>query len=208
MRCLLIADDLTGACDAAVQFRRRGANTVVEISPGIHTCEVLAISTDSRGVSADVAEARIQALAERARTWAPEVIFKKVDSLWRGDQAGEIQACKVAFGCTEIIVTPAFPALGRRVANMERELERQNVSIREEDARCTPTTVSTVCEGEWRIARKHDMEQWSASTNASRAERDQWSEWGVFGALACVGLFYGLRLVLTGRIRPLWPLSR
>lgn len=98
--------------------------------------------------------------------------------------------------------------LGRRVANMERELERQNVSIREEESRCSPTTVSTMCDRAWRDARKHDMEQWSASTNAARAARDQWNEWGLFGALACIGLFYGVRLVLTGRIRPLWPLSR
>jgi uncharacterized protein YgbK (DUF1537 family) len=117
MRCLLIADDLTGACDSAAQFRRRGARTVVEISADSHTCEVLAISTDSRGLAGSVAEARIKVIAERARAWAPEVIFKKVDSLWRGDQAGEIQACKAAFGCAETIVTPAFPALGRRVAN-------------------------------------------------------------------------------------------
>ena len=97
--------------------------------------------------------------------------------------------------------------LGRRVANMERELERQNVSIREGESQCGATTVSTVCDPGWRDARRHDMEQWSASTNDARAERDQWNEWGVFGGLACIGLFYGMRLVLTGRIRPLWPLS-
>ncbi len=117
MRCLLIADDLTGACDAAVQFRRRGARTRVALNPDAEACEVLALSTDSRGLGTIAAEARIRAVAERARAWAPEVIFKKVDSLWRGDQAAEIEACKEAFGCVEAIVTPAFPALGRRVVN-------------------------------------------------------------------------------------------
>ncbi len=117
MKCLLIADDLTGACDAAVQFRMRGARTNVALCAEAGPCEVLAVSTDSRGLAAEVAAARIEAVAARARDWAPEVVFKKIDSLWRGDQAAEIRACQRAFGCEETIVTPAFPAMGRRVVN-------------------------------------------------------------------------------------------
>ena len=35
----------------------------------------------------------------------------------RGNPAAEIAAALEAFGCEEAIVTPAFPAMGRRVAN-------------------------------------------------------------------------------------------
>ncbi len=31
IECLLVADDLTGACDAAVQFRLRGAPALVHL---------------------------------------------------------------------------------------------------------------------------------------------------------------------------------
>ena len=122
MKCLIIADDLTGACDAAVQFRRRGAKTKVALDwteAGVEAseCEVLAVSTDSRGLNQPETERRILAVAEQARYWVPEVIFKKVDSLWRGDQAAEIRACRAAFGCDSVVVTPAFPAMGRRVVN-------------------------------------------------------------------------------------------
>jgi uncharacterized protein YgbK (DUF1537 family) len=117
MKCLLIADDVTGACDAAVQFRLRGAETRVALTAPTEPCEVLAVSTDSRGLCAAEAAARLQAIAARARHWAPEILFKKIDSLWRGDQAAEIQACRAAFECEEAIVTPAFPAMGRRVVN-------------------------------------------------------------------------------------------
>lgn len=117
MKCLLIADDLTGACDAAVQFRLCGAKTRVSLSVDPEPCEVLAVSTDSRGLSEAEVEVRIRAVAERARCWEPEVIFKKIDSLWRGDQAAEIRVCKAAFDCDVAVVTPAFPAMGRRVVN-------------------------------------------------------------------------------------------
>ncbi len=114
VKVLLIADDLTGACDAAAQFRRRGATTRVALG-GYEPCEVLAVSTDSRGLPAAVSEARIGEVAARAGAWQPEVIFKKIDSLWRGDQTTEIRLCQEAFGCDEAIITPAFPAMGRRV---------------------------------------------------------------------------------------------
>ena len=31
MHCVIVADDLTGACDAAVQFRLRGAKSIVHL---------------------------------------------------------------------------------------------------------------------------------------------------------------------------------
>jgi len=53
--CLLIADDLTGACDAAIHFAMRGYRTVVSIEPAPDDCDadVLAISTESRGFDRD-----------------------------------------------------------------------------------------------------------------------------------------------------------
>jgi uncharacterized protein YgbK (DUF1537 family) len=45
------------------------------------------------------------------------LIFKKIDSLMRGNPAAEISAALEAFGCDEAVVTPAFPAMGRRVVN-------------------------------------------------------------------------------------------
>lgn len=98
--------------------------------------------------------------------------------------------------------------LGGRVARMEQELDRQNVSIREEALQCRPGTVSPACDAGARESRRHDLEVWSASTNATRGERDQWNEWGILAAVACIGLYYAIRLAITGRIRPLWPLAR
>ena len=96
--------------------------------------------------------------------------------------------------------------LDRRVEVMEHELEQQTLSIRQGETQCTRTVVSTVCDREWHDARRHDLEQWSAATTDARVARDRWTERAIFGTLACLGLFYGIRLVTTGRVRPLWPL--
>lgn len=111
LECLLIADDLTGACDAAAPFARRGWRTVVPVADG-EDADVLAVSTDSRDMPVDLAERMggLAPLASRAR-----VVFKKIDSTLRGDPGGEIAAAMTAFGFERAVVCPAFPAMGRIV---------------------------------------------------------------------------------------------
>ena len=113
----MLADDLTGACDAAIQFRLRGARTRVltysGLRPDAEPCQVLAFNTETRGLDEPAIRARIQALARLQ----PQLIFKKIDSLMRGNPAAEIRAALQAYGCDEAIVTPAYPAMGRRVVS-------------------------------------------------------------------------------------------
>jgi len=52
LECLLIADDLTGACDAAVHFARRGYRTHVRLDSHSEETGVLAITAESRHLSA------------------------------------------------------------------------------------------------------------------------------------------------------------
>ena len=110
---LLIADDLTGACDAAVPFAARGAATVVWLRgvPGPGTAAVTAVSTDSRDREEAEAAAAIRALAG----FGARVVFKKIDSVLRGRPGFEIAEALEVFGLRRPVVTPAFPALGRRV---------------------------------------------------------------------------------------------
>ena len=119
VECLLIADDLTGACDAAVQFALRGRRTGVSLGledPPAGT-QILAISTDSR----DLDPASIPVLMRRVAASLPgrgaRIVFKKIDSTLRGNGGCEIAAAVEAFECDAAIVTPAFPAMGRMVRN-------------------------------------------------------------------------------------------
>jgi uncharacterized protein YgbK (DUF1537 family) len=116
---LLIADDLTGACDAAVAFSVRGAETEAALDPGGRSfgSEVLALSTDTRefphDIPAEVLTGFMQDLASRVPP--AQVIFKKIDSTLRGNAGAEILAVAAAFACEAVLVTPAFPAMRRVV---------------------------------------------------------------------------------------------
>ncbi len=110
--CVIVADDLTGACDSAVPFAAAGLRTVAAFGEPVEPAEVLALSTESRDAGAAEAVCRLRRIAGRAR--AP-IVFKKIDSTLRGNTGVEIVAALEAFGCEAAVVTPAFPALGRIV---------------------------------------------------------------------------------------------
>ncbi len=115
MSLIIVADDLTGACDAAAPFAVRGALCVVTLpwATAVVRGEVTAFSTESRDV--DEAEMRRRMMAIPA---GPErFVFKKIDSVLRGNVAAEIAAVTEAFDFEECVVTPAFPDMGRTVAD-------------------------------------------------------------------------------------------
>ena len=106
--CLIIADDLTGACDAAVPFARRGLATSVMLAADAPpaAASVIAVSTESRHLDESAASAEVAQLAD----WlTAHVIFKKIDSLLRGHPGAEIAAALQAFECDAAIATRHFP---------------------------------------------------------------------------------------------------
>ncbi len=113
--CLLIGDDLTGACDAAVPFAMRGLRTVVPIGAGAGLADstVIAISTESRDL--ELAAARDAVAAARLPVVSASILFKKIDSVLRGHAGVEINAALTAFGCDAALVCPAFPRMNRIV---------------------------------------------------------------------------------------------
>jgi D-threonate/D-erythronate kinase len=119
VECLLIADDLTGACDAAVQFRARGRGVSVslDLACGLPDPTVLAVSTESRGLSCEDARQAIMDTARMLGDTEARILFKKIDSTLRGNTGAEIAATLLAFGCEAAVITPAFPAMRRTVAD-------------------------------------------------------------------------------------------
>ena len=120
MKLAIVADDLTGACDAAAPFAARGLPTTVLLEPPMPTpagdeVAVLAIDADSRRVGRRAAAARTTAAVRAARAAGMAVLFKKVDSTLRGHVAAELAACQRAWGTPLAVLCPAFPAVGRWV---------------------------------------------------------------------------------------------
>src|ERR1051325_11297817 len=97
---VLIADDLTGACDAGAQFAAAGLRTIVPLADEADSdAEVVAFSTESRDIDAGESRRRMRQVAAKMRRFAPRIIFKKIDSTLRGNTGIEIVAALEAFEC-------------------------------------------------------------------------------------------------------------
>ena len=116
---LVIADDLTGACDTGAQFYGQGVPTLVTMESdyglerGDDEYPVIVASTESRHLSATEAATRVEMVVRRARSAGVELFYKKTDSTLRGNVGAELQAMLRASGCRTLAFAPAFPRLGR-----------------------------------------------------------------------------------------------
>ncbi len=98
---------MTGACDSAAPFC--GAGPVeVGIWPMIPDAERSAVSTETREADQDQAALRTGAVA---RQYSGRVLYRKLDSLLRGNPRGDIAPLLQAGW--RVVVAPALPAEGR-----------------------------------------------------------------------------------------------
>src|SRR5215472_16075293 len=96
----LVADDLTGACDAGALFAGRGPVAIVvdPASPGLEW-PVAAVDTESRALAASEAALAVAAAARRLRPRSERgLLFKKVDSTLRGAVGAETETLLEASG--------------------------------------------------------------------------------------------------------------
>ncbi|MEN6478576.1 MAG: four-carbon acid sugar kinase family protein [Anaerolineales bacterium] len=114
-RVAVIADDLTGALDAGLQFAERGLET--KVSVGLVSSEaapIWVLNADSRNRDREAAAERMRAAA---RLCAGRQVFKKVDSTLRGNVGAESAALRDALGFRAALLAPAFVEAGRIVSH-------------------------------------------------------------------------------------------
>jgi uncharacterized protein YgbK (DUF1537 family) len=114
---VILADDLTGACDSAASFAACGltARVVLDFEqlarrPG----QVTACSLETRNLPEKTAARRLREAA-RVSGSAQGLLFCKIDSAGRGPIGESILSLLDASGCGCALVTPAFPDQGRIV---------------------------------------------------------------------------------------------
>jgi D-threonate/D-erythronate kinase len=114
MDVAIIADDLTGAADSALEFTAPGRQ--VEVVLGVlipNGADVLAVDVDSREVAPTEAARRVAEAVHSLAAQAPRLWYKKLDSTLRGNVAAELTAFADSTRCSLLLVAPAFPAQGR-----------------------------------------------------------------------------------------------
>ncbi len=122
MKILVVADDFTGASDTGVQLAKKGARTEVMLThqqKPSRRADVLVINTESRSMAAEqAAESVSRALAP----WQGQpdlLIYKKIDSTFRGNVGAEVEAAMTASGKSLALIAAAIPAAGRTTRNGE-----------------------------------------------------------------------------------------
>jgi uncharacterized protein YgbK (DUF1537 family) len=114
---IVIADDLTGACDTAVAFSAKGMKTEVILEwDAIENCSarVIAIDTETRDIPVHEARHRLKSAVDHHMSLREfSNIFKKVDSVFRGNTLYEIAMMIEEVSVDLAIIAPAYPKLGR-----------------------------------------------------------------------------------------------
>lgn len=113
-RILVIADDLSGAAEIAGLAFQCGLSAEVHRVPGLAAdADVVALDTDSRLLAADAAAGRVHTAMQQAAGGGFKLLFKKTDSLLRGNARAELEAALQATGLARAILVPANPSRGR-----------------------------------------------------------------------------------------------
>lgn len=119
----VLADDLTGACDAGVKLKMPGCSALVIADA--RECRNLkrentfavSVNTDSRNVDAPESR-RIHAdVISALNRLGVRRYYKKVDSVLRGNVGCEIETCMEQLGLDFALIAPAFPDTGRTIRN-------------------------------------------------------------------------------------------
>src|SRR5882672_3582695 len=110
----VIADDLTGAAELGGIGLRYGLQAEVVLEGKCdREADLLCLDTDSRSCRANEAARRAAAAARKLRMAGAVWIYKKVDSVLRGNVLAEVSAIRQALGLHSALLVPANPGFGR-----------------------------------------------------------------------------------------------
>lgn len=124
---LVIADDLTGAAELAALAHQAGLRAVVltEAPRGPLKAEVIVCDSDSRLDPPAVAARKVRRLAQQLAALPNAGLFKKTDSVLRGNVIAEIEACMAALKLERALLVPCNPSLGRIILNGRYQIGSQ-----------------------------------------------------------------------------------
>jgi len=114
---IILADDLTGANDTAIQFVKEGSSALVITGIAetngfvLKNYNVVSINSNSRGMyPRDAYRVIYNALTEFKRGGEGYFVYKKIDSALRGNPGHELAAVMDALDVPLALVAPSFPA--------------------------------------------------------------------------------------------------
>lgn len=119
MNDYFLADDLSGALDAAAAFHHAGGRVRIVLQPAAaadaRPGEVVAMTTETRNSAPAAAAEAVRAAIVRGQELGGRLLYKKIDSTLRGSVAAELHAVRQALPKARVLFAPANPRVGRTV---------------------------------------------------------------------------------------------
>lgn len=116
---LIVADDFTGGLDAGVMYAENGFVTwMSDDQRRLHGCGgecVAVLDTETRHLNRGDALEKVREAAEIARNRRIPILFKKTDSLLRGNIGAELEGMLQGSERKLLIFAPAYPEMRRTV---------------------------------------------------------------------------------------------
>jgi D-threonate/D-erythronate kinase len=204
----VVADDLTGAADAAAGFLRAGFTAIVtwdvlDVDRRLAgQADVLSIDMGSRVLDAIAARARAAKIVTGLFNAGVTTLYSKVDSMLRGHVGAELSGILEAWQPNRgpmAIVAPAFPALGRttidgrqRVNGVVLDRPAIRTLLEQSGVRTSALNLSAVRGGELTSSLTRHLEHGSSAVVCD-AEVD-----ADLTAIAEAGALLGHRIVWVG----------
>ena len=119
IKLIVIADDITGALDAGVQFSKAGTPTFVSTNAQVafnkmnSEFEVLVLDLETRHLSPAMAKAKVSEIAALAQKAGIPYLYKKTDSVMRGNIGSELDGLFLDEDHGPLAFVPAYPETGR-----------------------------------------------------------------------------------------------
>ena len=119
LKFVILADDCTGALDAAVPFVKQSIPVQVFLTgfPEAEALgekyEVASVALETRHLPPEEAYGIVRRAAEQAWAAGAQYIYKKTDSALRGNIGAELRAVMDGTGEEPLAFIPAFPQMGR-----------------------------------------------------------------------------------------------
>jgi len=112
----VIADDLTGAAELGAVGLRHGLRAEIVVKGGPSgEADLVCVDTDSRSCAAEEAGRRAASAAKLLREARASWIYKKVDSVLRGQVTAEVESVMKQLRLKRALLLPANPSLGRKI---------------------------------------------------------------------------------------------
>lgn len=114
----VIADDFTGAAEIGGIGLRHGLKVIIETSvSGPVDADLLVIATDTRSMPGEIAKKEIEKVTRQLLSLSPKYIFKKLDSVLRGNIYDELIGQQTVSKKKRVLIVPANPHFDRIIEN-------------------------------------------------------------------------------------------